>query len=80
MQAAPPAILPPNGAARLQSWHTCGGDLDPRALLFFAQLAISLVLLLFCVYLIIASTDDQWAKMTVTFIIGVWLPSPRANK
>ena len=55
-------------------------EMDARALLFFSQLLISLIVLIFCVCEIAVLDDAQWAKMTATFIIGVWLPSPRATK
>ena len=67
-------------AARTYVWRSCCLDMDSRALLFFSQLVISLIVLLFCVVEIATLGDSQWAKMTATFIIGVWLPSPRANK
>jgi hypothetical protein len=61
-------------------WRSCCVEMDSRALLFFSQLVISLLVLLFCVQQIASLADSEWAKMTATFIIGVWLPSPRANK
>ena len=61
-------------------WRSCCTEMDSRALLFFSQLTISLVVLIFCIYEISVLSDSQWAKMTATFIIGVRLPSPRANK
>lgn len=70
----------PSIAVKGKSWRSCGCECDPRALLFFSQLTISLLLLMFCISQIATIEDSQWAKMTLTFIIGVWLPSPRANK
>ena len=66
--------------ARTYLWRSCCLEMDSRALLFFSQLVISLIVLAFCIYEIVTSGDSQWAQMTATFIIGVWLPSPRANK
>ena len=60
-------------------WRSCCVEMDSRALLFFSQLLISLIVLLFCVARIAHNDDAQWAKMTATFIIGVWLPAPRAG-
>jgi len=57
----------------------CGRTFDSRLLLFFSQFAISIAILLFCLWQIAAAGDAQWAKMTITFIIGVWLPSPRVT-
>ena len=61
-------------------WRSCCAEMDSRALLFFSQLVISLVVLVFSIFEIATLPDAEWAKMTATFIIGVWLPSPRANK
>ena len=64
-------------------WRSCCVEMDSRALLFFSQLVLSLVVLLFCIYEIATLPDAaerSWSEMTATFIIGVWLPSPRANK
>ena len=78
---APLVRTPSEGAAsRTYLWRSCCLEMDSRALLFFSQLVISLLVLIFCIYEIAVSDDAQWAKMTGTFIIGVWLPSPRANK
>src|SRR5690242_18664462 len=60
---------------RAYIWRSCCAEMDSRALLFFSQLAISLVVLIFCIYEIAVVTESQWAKMTPTFIIGVWLIS-----
>lgn len=60
-------------------WRSCCVEMDSRALLFFSQLLISLIILLFCVWRISRTDDAQWAKMTATFVIGVWLPAPRAG-
>ena len=54
-------------------WRSCCMEMDARALLFFSQLLISLSVLIFCVCEIAVLDDAQWAKMTATFIIGVWL-------
>ena len=66
--------------ARTYLWRSCCVEMDSRALLFFSQLVISLLVLIFCIYEIATLGESQWAQMTGTFIIGVWLPSPRANK
>lgn len=69
--------------ARSPMWRSCCGyEIDSRLISFFSQLVISLIVLIFCVHQIAVLSDSQssWAKMTATFIIGVWLPSPRASK
>ena len=66
--------------ARTYLWRSCCVEMDSRALLVFSQLVISLLVLIFYVYEIATLGESQWAQMTATFIIGVWLPSPRANK
>ena len=78
---APMVRMPSEGAAaRTYLWRSCCLEMDSRALLFFSQLVISLLVLIFCIYEIATLGESQWAQMTGTFIIGVWLPSPRANK
>ena len=67
-------------AARNYVWRSCCLDMDSRALLFFSQLVISLIVLVFCIYEIAVLDDAQWAKMTGTFILGVWLPSPQGQQ
>lgn len=61
-------------------WKSCCLEMDARVLLFFSQLIISLLVLLFCIFEIATLPDSEWAKMTGTFILGVWLPAPRASK
>ena len=78
---APLARAESEGAvARSFIWRSCCIEMDSRALLFFSQLVISLLVLIFCIYEIATLGESQWAQMTGTFIIGVWLPSPRASK
>lgn len=59
-------------------WRSCCIEVDSRALLFFSQLLISLIVLLFCIVRI-SLVNDSWAEMTATFIIGIWLPAPRVG-
>ena len=84
LQQVPPPMLvrteSEGAVARSFIWRSCCVEMDSRALLFFSQLVISLLVLIFFIYEIAVLDDAQWAKMTGTFIIGVWLPAPRVSK
>lgn len=75
----PLAAVGANEDQKNHIWRSCCIEMDARALLFFSQLAISLTVLIFCLIRMV-SGDAEWAKMTATFIIGVWLPAPRAGR
>ena len=76
----PPALVRMQSeGARMYVWRSCCIEMDSRALLFFSQLIISLLMLLFCIYEI-AVLESEWAKLTASFIMGVWLPAPRVSK
>ena len=76
----PPALVRMQSeGARAHIWRSCCIEMDSRALLFFSQLIISLLMLLFCIYEI-AVLESEWAKLTASFIMGVWLPAPRVSK
>jgi len=85
LPAQPPALVrtasvqPASEGARTYVWRSCCLDMDSRALLFFSQLIISLLMLIFCIYEI-ALLESEWAKLTASFIMGVWLPQPRVSK
>lgn len=64
-------------------WRSCCLDMDSRALLFFTQLLISVVVLAFNIQQIATASDCHTVSansMSITFILGVWLPAPRASK
>ena len=80
LPSPPPALVRAQSeGARMYVWRSCCLDMDSRALLFFSQLIISLLMLLFCIYEI-AVLESEWAKLTASFIMGVWLPAPHVSK
>ena len=68
---APLVRTPSEGAAaRTYLWRSSCLEMDSRALLFFSQLVISLLVLIFCIYEIAVLDDAQWAKMTGTLLLA----------
>jgi hypothetical protein len=61
-------------------WRSCCLELDKRAVLFFSQLFVSLLMLCACVTLLGLNQDcatySRYSPM-LTFIVGVWLPQPQ---
>ena len=61
-------------------WRSCCLEMDKRAILFFSQLTISLVILVFCVTLLVlnqdCSTFSRYSPL-ITFMVGIWLPQPQ---
>ena len=68
---------------RTYIWRSCCLDMDSRAILFVAQLLISLAVLVVSMYSMLTSNVCyvQWiSSTTISFILGLWLPSPRMCK
>ena len=63
-------------------WRSCCLDMDSRALLFFSQLLISLLVLGFCVeqVVVLDESNSQWQRMTISLRRGNGLPAPRVQK
>ena len=63
-------------------WRSCCVEMDSRALLFFSQLLISLLVLGLCVYGVInlPENESQWQRMTISLLCGIWLPALRVQK
>ena len=77
---APLARAESEGAvARTYLWRSCCVEMDSGTAVLLAALVISLFVLIFCIHEIATLGESQWAQ-TGTFMIGVWLPSPRAVK
>lgn len=61
-------------------WRSCSGCLlDPRVLVFFSSLSISLGVLIFSGYKIATVEGCQQNNMylgLLTFVLGIWLPNP----
>lgn len=63
-----------------QSWTSCCFKMDSHAALFFAQLIISLICISFsCCQLAQGNSESTYVAL-ITFILGVWLPSPTSGK
>ena len=61
-------------------WRSCCVEIDPRAVMYFSQLAISAVVLAVCIYILLTREDcgsQQFAASTLSFVLGVYLPSPK---
>ena len=61
-------------------WKSCCFLIDRVVLFFFTQLIISVGVMSFCVYQLIQDEDHesrQYYSSTLTFLIGIWIPSPR---
>ena len=61
-------------------WRSCSGCLlDPRVLVFFSSLSISLGVLIFSGFKIATVEGCQQNNMylgLLTFVLGIWLPNP----
>ena len=64
-------------------WKSCCSTVDPRMFLFSAQLAISLLILIFCVVKLLQSdsceTQSLYGNILIT-LLGLWMPSPMVFK
>lgn len=61
-------------------WRSCCLLLDSRAVLFFSQLAISIVIMLFCIRQMVVLEDTDAQKnygILLSFMIGLWFPAPK---
>jgi hypothetical protein len=65
-------------------WKSCCLVVDRRAVLFFSQLSISLIVLTLCVYNLVVHHDscdsNQLYTGLLTMIIGVWIDAPKMRK
>jgi hypothetical protein len=61
-------------------WRSCCLELDKRAALFFSQLFISAVIVVFCVTMLAYNQDcatfSRYSPL-ITFMVGIWLPQPQ---
>lgn len=75
--------VPPQTLEDSNHWDSCCLRIDKRAALFFSQLIISGVIILFSIYQLATITECQ--RQTpfmglLTLVIGVWLPSPNMKR
>ena len=62
-------------------WESCCFIIDRRVLIFVSQLLIGLIIIGFCIYKLSANDENPALYYgLLTFIIGVFLPSPKVNK
>ena len=66
------------------TWKSCcGNTIDSRALVFFSQFSIAILILSFCIFQLIQSDScerDSLYSSILTLVLGVFLPSPKMNK
>lgn len=63
-------------------WKSCCGlKLDKRAVKFFSQFSISLVIIVFCLYQLHTKPkcDTGEYLSLLTMILGTWVEAPRMN-
>ena len=64
-------------------WQSCCITLDKRATLFFSQLLISVIIVVFCVSMLVYNQDcatfSRYSPL-ITFMVGVWLPQPQLRE
>jgi hypothetical protein len=65
------------------NWKSCCLTVDKRAVLFFSQLSISILVILFCCFQLIRLENCEAQSLysgILTLILGVWCPSPKMTK
>jgi hypothetical protein len=61
-------------------WKTCcGSRLDKRAVQFFSQLTISLIVIIFSLYQLYREKNTEIYLSLLTMIIGLYTEAPRLN-
>lgn len=60
-------------------WRSCCLEMDSSAVLFFSQLFISLIVVIFCIYMLVMSKTceaDSLYSGILSLILGSYLPTP----
>jgi hypothetical protein len=62
-------------------WRSCSGCkfMDPRVLMFFSSLCMSMLIIVFCIIKIALSTECNETNTYMAllmFVLGIWLPHP----
>ena len=63
-----------------KSWKSCCLVMDKTAVLFFAQLVITLIIMTFCIVQLargVPCEDKTYYTSTITLLLGVWVPQPK---
>jgi len=65
------------------NWRSCCLTVDKRAVVFFSQLSISVIAMLFCCFQLIKLEDCEAQSLysgILTLVLGIWFPAPRMTK
>jgi hypothetical protein len=62
-------------------WKSCCFLLDKRAVQFFSQLFLSLIIMSFCIYqlIVLDKCDSAEYLSLLTLVLGVYVPTPKIN-
>ncbi len=60
-------------------WKSCCFELDRRAVKFFSQLTISLIVIIFSLYQLYRDKDKDVYLSLLTMILGIFVEAPRLN-
>jgi hypothetical protein len=60
-------------------WKSCCFDLDRRAVKFFSQLSISLIVIIFSLYQLHKEKNTEIYLSLLTMILGVYVEAPRLH-
>ena len=62
---------------RTTYWYCCKGKVDKRAVRFFSQLTISIIVMIFSLYQLYRDKNTDIYLSLLTMIIGVFIEAPR---
>ena len=64
------------------TWRSCCLTVDKRALLYFGQMGIGIVIIAFCLAMLIQNenceTFSRYSPL-LTFVVGIMLPAPKLH-
>ena len=64
------------------TWRSCCLTVDKRALLYFGQMGVGILIIAFCVAMLIQNQDcDTFARYSplLTLVVGIMLPAPKLH-
>lgn len=64
------------------TWRSCCLTIDRRAVQFFSQLSISLIIIVFCLFQLHTKPkcDTGEYLSLLTMVLGMWIDAPRLDK
>ena len=64
------------------TWKSCCLTIDRRAVQFFSQLSISLIIIVFCLFQLHTKPkcDTGEYLSLLTMVLGMWIDAPRLDK